>query len=125
MKKYATLRPLIQGRTRDVRKGLEKMLGSLKGFEGEARIQFRIVDKQVEHWVLEVSPVQKAVRKVKLENPDFELLTRKETWTAIASGRLSPAEAFLQGEMRVRGNVELGRRVFERLAAPGGTLEIC
>lgn len=125
MKKYATLRPLAPEGVKDVRKGFQKMLSSLRRFDGEGRIQFRILGRRPERWLLELYPGRRTVKKAEAKDPDFELLTRKETWNAIASGRLSPAEAYLQGKLRVRGNVEFGRRVFQRLAAPGGDFEIC
>ncbi len=125
MKKYATVRPLVPRNSTDVRKGFRKLVAELKGFEGEGRIQFRILGRKSEHWVLELYGGRSAFRRATVKNPDFELLTRKETWNAIASGRLSPADAFLQGKMRVRGNVELGQRLFERLAGSVGDLKIC
>lgn len=124
-KQYATLRPLTKAGVTDLGKGFQRMLGSLKKSEDRGRIQFRIVDRKPEHWVLDLYPGRSTVRRAEVRDPDFELVTRKETWDAIASGTLSPAEAFLHGKMRIRGDVQLGKRVFERLAAPGGDFEIC
>lgn len=46
------------------------------------------------------------------ERPDVEVITRAETWREIAEGRLSPLEAFVKGRLRVRGNLEMAKRIF-------------
>jgi putative sterol carrier protein len=55
-----------------------------------------------------------------VERPDVEIITRAETWWEIADGRLSPLEAFVKGRLRVRGKIELAKRIFlvDLAAAP-------
>ncbi len=125
MKKFATLRPLIDVKTKSLHRGFAKMSQSLRKSKERGRIQFRIMGKKPEHWVLDLYQGRCTLSRTKIEGADFEILTQRETWRAVASGKLSPAEAFLRGKMRVRGDVDLGKRVLEQLAAPGGDLEIC
>ena len=49
------------------------------------------------------------------ERPDLEIITDAETWTAIAEGKAAPLEAFGQGKVRVRGDIELARHFVRRV----------
>ena len=46
---------------------------------------------------------------------DLELITTAEVWVEIASGRISPLEAFGRGKLRFRGDVELARMIVRRV----------
>ena len=124
MKRFATLRPLV-GPRQDVGGSFKRMSERLRRSGVRGRLLFRIVGAKPGHWLLDLSRGEFAASKSRAEAADFELLTQQDTWNAIVSGKLSPAEAFLQGKMRVRGDIGLGKRALERLARPGGTLDIC
>ena len=90
-----------------------------------ARLQFRILsDEKQSVWTLATVRKRWQVGEEEIERPDFEIITDAETWWEVADGRLSPFRAFLQGKMRVRGNIELGKRVLGRIAsAPSASTE--
>lgn len=50
---------------------------------------------------------------------NFEICGSEETLAEIAAGRLSPVDAYLTGRLQVRGDLEYGKRVYARVAAPG------
>jgi putative sterol carrier protein len=94
------------------------MAESLTGSEEDARIQFRILEGTQElSWHLDLTSKGCQVRAERIFRPDFEIITKAETWKQIALGSLSPLRAFIQGKMRVRGNIELGKRFLQRLAS--------
>ena len=55
---------------------------------------------------------------------DFEIVLSKETFVEVATGNLSPVDAFLTGRMEVRGDLNFGKRLFARTAARHGVQEI-
>lgn len=59
------------------------------------------------------------------EDAHLTLITTEETWTEIAAGRLSPLDAFGDGQLRLRGDTGLGSRVLKHLAGTPGRVEIC
>jgi putative sterol carrier protein len=82
------------------------------------RLQFRILDGEKQSvWTLASVRKRWQVGEEEMEKPDFEIITDAETWWQVADGKLSPFRAFLQGKMRVLGNIELGKRVLGRISA--------
>jgi len=53
------------------------------------------------------------------------LLTTTETFRRIADGSLSPVQAYLDGQLHLHGNIELGKLIVRRLAAPGDRIKFC
>jgi len=118
---YFTLRKLRAPLEKDLEMTFQRMAELLKKSEEKARIQFRITDgEQESYWGLELGPTACRVHTKKAERPDFELITDAETWWQIAEGLLAPLRAFTQGKMRLRGDLELGKRILQRLASPEG-----
>jgi len=116
---YFTLRKLRAPLEKDLEMTFQRMAELLKKSEEKARIQFRITDgEQESYWGLELGPTACRVHTKKAERPDFELITDAETWWQIAEGLLAPLRAFTQGKMRLRGDLELGKRILQRLASP-------
>lgn len=50
--------------------------------------------------------------------PDVIVVLSRDTWLAIAQGRLAPYEALVAGRLRVGGDVELAKRVTQHLSDP-------
>lgn len=79
------------------------------------QLQFSILDDDTEEptpWSVAVGKDGGKASQGPSERPDVEIITRAETWWEIAEGRLSPLEAFVNGRLRVRGNIERAKRVF-------------
>jgi putative sterol carrier protein len=121
MNSYFTLRSLTGPTERDLGSTFQRMAELLGGSDERARIQFRILNGARQLcWCLELAQQVCQVRTEIIDHPDFEIITKAETWWQIAGGSLSPLRAFTQGKMRVRGNIELGKRLLQRLASSEG-----
>lgn len=119
MNSYFTLCPLANSAETDLDTTFQKIAESLTESEEDARIQFRILEGPQELcWHLDLTSKGCLVRAERISHPDFQIITKAETWKQIALGSLSPLRAFIQGKMRVRGNIELGKRFLRRLASP-------
>jgi putative sterol carrier protein len=116
---YFTLRKLRAPIERDLGATFQRMAELLERSEEPARVQFRILDGEKQlYWWLELGSTACRSHAEKDERPDFEIITKAETWWQIAEGLLAPLRAFTQGKMRVRGDIELGKRILQRLASP-------
>jgi len=126
MDSYVTLRNLTEHREIDLNATFTRMAEFLEKSGEHARVQFRILkDARRLFWCLELDKDACKVNTNKTDQPGLEIVTRAETWWQIAQGSLSPLEAFLQGKMRIRGDVELGKRLMKQLASSEGRLDIC
>lgn len=102
-----------------------RMAQALGTYETPVTFQVQLLDGEKSlSWCLELTPHGSTVRAEKRAHPDFELITHVQTWREIMAGSLAPFEAFVQGQMRVRGDVKLGRRLLKRLASPEDQPEI-
>jgi SCP-2 sterol transfer family len=128
---FFALRKLTGPSERDVAATFQRMAEVLGRFDEAARLRFQIVsdqpvpEEQPSFWSLEVGPQGSEASAQRIDRPDFEVITTAETWWRIADGTLAPLRAFLQGQMRVRGNVEIGKRILSRLSSgkEGSTAE--
>ncbi len=113
-----TLRNLTEPTATDVGRTFQKIADLLQGAGERAQAQVWIQSgDERRSWNLQLDQDSCKVGTDEITNPDIEIFTQAETWGKIAKGEISPGEAALQGKLRFRGNVELARRLFERLAS--------
>jgi putative sterol carrier protein len=106
----------------DLARSFEHMAALLATADRAALIQFTISDGQdVRCWCLTLTPDSCKASEGKYERPPLEILTTAEVWLKIASGQLSPLEAFGQGKLRVRGDITLARFIARKLRGPQET----
>jgi putative sterol carrier protein len=67
---------------------------------------------------LVMSPLGCEVLQDRADRPDLEIIVPTDTWQQIASGLVSPLEAFGSGRMRVRGDIRLARQIVGALPSP-------
>ncbi len=102
-----------------------RMAQALATYETPITFQVQLLDGETsQSWCLELTPNGSTVQAEKRDHPDFELMTHVHTWREIIAGSLAPFEAFVQGQMRVRGDVKLGRRLLRQIASPEDKPEI-
>jgi len=108
--------PEIEGTLRKLAERLSK-----SGEKGSLGVRL-VGDHEREVWFVDFRKPEPRVERVAdpagnyREPIDFEVITRPDTWRGIASALLSPIEAFLRGELRLRGDAELAKKVVQKLA---------
>ncbi|GJL57044.1 SCP2 sterol-binding domain-containing protein [Nitrospira sp. M1] len=109
--------PNLFGRKRKtLQECFKRMARSLSNARRSGAIQFGIRDgKKMSDWCLTMTPEGCQVAEAKIEHPTLEILTDKVTWMEVANGKMAPMEAFGQGKMRVRGDLQLARVLVRRL----------
>jgi hypothetical protein len=82
--------------------------------QGLIRVSIREGDG-LRSWWLELSPDGCRVVEARRESPTLELLTQADVWSQVASGELTPLEAFVMGKLRVRGDLRIARIFVRKL----------
>ena len=113
---HAPLPRLADTGTKDLDATLVR-LGELLGTPKVAlAIRIQISDgDQVWSWLLDAGPTGCRVAEDTERPPDVEAMLDAETWSLIASGAMSPLEAFAHGRMRARGDLRAARRLARQL----------
>ena len=107
---------------RDDLQGTFERLGELIDKSGkQTTVNFKVRDETGVHtWSLKTGPNGSTVVREDMPLSDFEISVSAETWFQLANGEISPLEAFVQGKMRVRGNVNIARRIIRLLQPSTG-----
>ena len=123
MDSSSTAKPLIERKSQDL-EALFRTMGERLAPSGEkGRLQFRIYDSSGDtNWVISLAGGSSKLDTSKVDQPNLEVLTQKETMLQMADGSLTPTVAFYRGQLRVRGDVELGKRLLTHLGSPDGEI---
>jgi hypothetical protein len=123
MDSLSTAKPLVERKSHDL-EALFRTMGERLAASGEkGRLQFRIYDKSGNtDWVVSLGDGSPKLETSTVDHPRLESLTQKETMLQMAEGTITPTVAFHLGHIRVRGDVELARRLLTHLGSPDGEI---
>jgi putative sterol carrier protein len=123
METFARLQNMVADREAEIGPTFQTLGSRLRDSGESCSIQFQIIDADTpRQWHLTIEPGSSQLAEGQTDSPDLDILTDSDSWWAIATGSLSPIEAFLGGRMRIRGDVELGKRLLAEVAvSPGKT----
>jgi len=99
----------------DLGESFERLTQAIGPVSEPLSVQFTVSDAAT--WHIDTGPAGCTVTSETKGSPDIELIVDADTWRLIASGTLTPLEAFGRGRMRVRGDLATIRR-FARLLQP-------
>lgn len=119
---FARLAPLVgHDKAANLEASLHGLAAALKGAKTKGRLYLRLVggtDKEtVQHWEIAGGKARRAEPK----GADVVVVTRPETWLAIARGELPPYEALLSGKLRVGGDFEAAKEMVRQLTDPAAS----
>lgn len=103
--------------TQDLDASFARLSGLLGAIDESLVVAFHITDDvHGRSWLVDVGPPGCQVTSVTTRpRADVEAILDAETWGLLASGGMSPLQAFGQGRMRVRGEIKLARRFVQAL----------
>lgn len=119
--------PDLTGGGDDIAATFDRFAKALESSGLRGIVQFLVSDgKQQKTFAVHLENGSVRVESKGVSLPDLEIITTAETWRGIASGAVSPLDAFTGGRMRVRGaNISLGPRVLQHLSSGRGRADIC
>jgi putative sterol carrier protein len=121
----AKLKDLTGGST-DVAPTFDAMANLLSSLGQQASVQFRLEgDEPTRTFVVKITKAGASVGQRAVAKPTLEIVTKHATWREIASGALSPLEAFARRRMRVIGSTQLGLKLLRHLRGSGGRNDLC
>jgi len=92
---------------------LSEVLGAV---QEPLTVHFRITDEGIgQSWFIDSGPEGCRVTKDAPRQSDVEVILDAETWNLIASGTISPLEAFGRGQLRIRGDINLAHRFVQQV----------
>jgi putative sterol carrier protein len=123
---YAALRDLTAGGTASLLDSFTN-LGSVLADAGvDAVIEYQIGDSEpYQIFSIQVAGGTSNVSGDALAGVQLRVIMAEQTWRQIASGATTPADAFLDGLMRVQGDTALGTTMLKHLAGTPGRIGIC
>jgi hypothetical protein len=126
MEPLMTLAPLIERNSDDLEAVAQKVGEKLARSSETGDVQCCIYEEgKKTYYGLKLGEGKAQLRTSEIAQPRFEIITRKETALRMAEGTLSPLAAFYDGQMRIRGDIELGKRLLTHLGNPKGRMETC
>ena len=125
---YANLRKLSAREGEPLEDILKRAATHLEDFPEEAVVQVRLraTTSTGESWgvrSLRISAQDRVVQSETVDTPDLEIITTQDVFDRLAGGSYSPVQAFCDGNMRVRGDIELGKRLLAHLAGSGTQID--
>jgi putative sterol carrier protein len=94
-----------------------------------ATVEIRLIDargtKARTSFTVEHTPAGTSVHPRSAQKPDFVVITTHEAFRRMAGGTYSPFQAFLNGDLKVHGNAEIGRQIVRHLSPAGGGGSTC
>lgn len=124
--RYAALKDLTAGGTAELASTFTNLASMLEDGGFDVAIEYRIGDgEHYQAYSVRVAGGKSAVSEGVLPDAQLRVFMAESTWRDIASGALSPAEAFCDGKVRVQGDTKLGVRMLKHLAGTPGRIGIC
>src|SRR5215470_16378559 len=113
---FPRLAPLVERSSDDLGAMFGKMAEKLARSSEKGHLQCCIYDDGKKTcYSLKLGEGGSKLETKEIAKPHFEILTERETMLQIAQGTLSPLTAFYHGQMRIRGDIELGKRLLAHL----------
>ena len=96
--------------------GFKGMVDGLSKVKRSAKLQLTVGhENETRQWHIALSRTGSKLSEGRIERPDLEIEAANDVWLKILGGEVSPLEAFGQGGLKVRGDLELCRVIARAL----------
>jgi putative sterol carrier protein len=113
-------------RGRQIDDTFRELSNALAASDEGARVQITVRrGAEPRSWSLDLEKHAATPTPKRGPKPDLEIVVQESTWWEIAEGRLSPPDAFRMGRLRIRGDANLGMRLYKVVAGEDGSTELC
>lgn len=123
---FAALKDLTHGGRADLAGTFKNLASMLEDAGFDIAIEYHIgPGDKYRRFSVRVADGKSRVTSDATPEPHLRIFMSEETWREIASGALAPADAFLDGRVRVQGDTSAGTRMLKHLAGTPGRIGIC
>lgn len=125
---YVKIRKLTVNRGEPVEDIIQRAAEHLSTLSEKAVIQIRVIGgdtgAKVVHSV-HLTPAGAFLHADNTQAPSLVVITTVDMFHRMAEGSYSPVQAYLDGKLKLQGNVELGKRMILHLAESGSQVNVC
>jgi putative sterol carrier protein len=102
---------MTEANIQDLLSSMAKSFQAGKAAGINATIQFLLNDKTSEEWVIVIKDEKFTYHQGKAETPDLTLTTNPQDFMDIFSGKIDPTRAYMQGKVKIKGNMGLAMKL--------------
>jgi putative sterol carrier protein len=125
-RQYAALKDLTDSGKADLAATFANLASMLEDAGFDVTIEYHIGDDEgYRTFSVLVASGQSRVTAEAAAGAHLRIFMSEQTWADIASGAISPADAFIGGRVRVQGDTSAGTRILKHLAGTPGRIGIC
>jgi putative sterol carrier protein len=124
MREFVVLRRLAEPSAGQLDSTFNKLAEFLADAGEKGDLLFRLVGDGPRQYSVSLGKDKPTVGR-KADHPALEVVVTAQVWQQIAAAEISPLTALIEGKLRVRGDLELGKRLLRHLAGSEGRVEIC
>jgi len=109
----------------DVSASMESAAKLLKKGNDAGTLELRVLGGRADRsFTFDVLPGDCHVKETGSESPSLRVVLTDTTWAEIASGDLSPVDAYLSGRLEVAGDLGFAKRQYAKLISRGDVSEL-
>ena len=122
MPTYAKLKPVLEPSdkkvsTTELNRSIKTLADTLGKGREVGRLKLNLLEgRKRRSFAVELSRGKSSVTKEPEGRSDFEITCSKDVYVEMASGELSPADAFLTGRLEVHGSLGFAKKMYARAA---------
>lgn len=126
MSDYPRLKRLFAAKTvdettpADISTSMESAAQLLKRGNDVGILEVRLLGREADRsFTFSVLPGDCQVKETGTESPSVRVVLTESTWAELASGDLSPVDAYLSGRLEVAGDLGFAKRQYAKLMSRG------
>lgn len=125
-RRFAALKDLTRGGQADLAGSFHNLGSTLADAGFDVVIEYQIGEPgEYRTFGVRVADGTSTVTESGVADAQLRVAMSEQTWSDMASGGVSPADAFLNGQLRVIGDTAVGARMMKHLAGTPGRHSIC
>ena len=126
---YIKFRNLTTGAGEPIETILQRAIGYLQGLNEKAAVELRVSgdtgkSANSTHSIV-LTPCGAHLQTGIVTKPARVAIITSEAFYSVAEGSYSPVQAYLDGKLRLLGNVALAKRIAVKLTESGTTVDVC
>jgi putative sterol carrier protein len=102
---------MTEANIQDLLSSMAKSFQAGKAAGINATIQFLLNGATTEEWAISIKDQKFNFQKGTADNPDLTLTTNPQDLMDIFNGKIDPTRAFMQGKLKIKGNMGLAMKL--------------